>query len=200
LNPAFINSGDYLDLSLQTAFRIRFQVAALQTDRVLIGYYKRMPFPDHSTGFLYYHRDWEAAPLEGSVRLRIASDNTPSSFLSGQDLFLPSGSPWKITLPQLACHENYTQIRDQLLSENLATEEELSQCRNLFADRRLKYPEYILFRFTQEFPVTFHRGGIRLTVVGETLHQIGFSAVFQGSIVDKQENIWNGTSLDDISS
>ncbi|KAJ7110671.1 hypothetical protein C8R44DRAFT_633906, partial [Mycena epipterygia] len=89
-------------------------------------------FPPHSRGFLYYHSDAPAGSLEGSLRFRVTSDNTPSLFPRGQDLLAPWGLPWRIILPQIACHPKYARIREQLLRENLATEGQLSHHRDIF--------------------------------------------------------------------
>jgi hypothetical protein len=59
--------------------------------------------------------------LEGGVRFRVASDKAPSSFDHGHDLLLPSGLPWQIILPQVACYKNLAATRDQLLKEHLVT-------------------------------------------------------------------------------
>ncbi|KAJ6566755.1 hypothetical protein B0H19DRAFT_713692, partial [Mycena capillaripes] len=62
--------------------------------------HQRAPFPPQSSGFLYYHKNPSALPMEGSVRLRVTPDKEPSSFSRGQDLLIPSGCPWQIILPQ----------------------------------------------------------------------------------------------------
>ncbi|KAJ7907546.1 hypothetical protein B0H13DRAFT_1715786 [Mycena leptocephala] len=80
------------------------------------------PFPARSTGFLYYRQEALAAPLEGSIRFRVTSNNAPLSFQHGRDLRLPSGSPWQITLPRIACAKGYSRISEQLLDENLVTQ------------------------------------------------------------------------------
>ncbi|KAJ7035395.1 hypothetical protein C8F04DRAFT_1344255 [Mycena alexandri] len=150
LNQTLIRPGDYLDLSNR-----RLSKAA---------------FPENCTGFLYYHRDSRAAFLEGSIRFRRTSDAQPSSFPTGEDLLLPSGTPWQIILPQVARYSN-GRFCDQLLRENLATTAQLDRCCSLFGTRHIS-PSLIIFRLQQEFPVNFDNG-IRLTlVVGETLLSI----------------------------
>ncbi|KAF8143427.1 hypothetical protein K438DRAFT_1783727 [Mycena galopus ATCC 62051] len=89
---------------------------------------RSIPFPPQSIGFLFYYRDPDAAPLEGSIRFRVVPQNTPTTFHDGHDLLLPSGRPWQITLPQIACRAQYARIRAQLLQEKLATAEQLAQC------------------------------------------------------------------------
>ncbi|KAJ7842953.1 hypothetical protein B0H14DRAFT_3690438 [Mycena olivaceomarginata] len=136
------------------------------------------PFPPRSAGFFYYHRDPDAAPLEGSIRFRVTSDNAPSSFNRGHDLLLPSGLPWQIILPQVACGKSYSRLRDQLLEENLVTAKQLLQCRDIFGEIKRIFPRVVLFRMNQEFPVEF-TGQIALAVVGKVLHRPHWSSLFR---------------------
>ncbi|KAJ7844832.1 hypothetical protein B0H13DRAFT_1546052, partial [Mycena leptocephala] len=66
----------------------------------------------------YYHRDPHATPLEGSLRFRVTADKDTAAF---HDLLLPSGCPWQIILPQLACRSNYSRILNELLEQKLVT-------------------------------------------------------------------------------
>ncbi|KAJ7882287.1 hypothetical protein B0H13DRAFT_928553 [Mycena leptocephala] len=144
-------------------------------------------------GFLYYHKGPQAAPLEGSIRFRITPNRAPSSFALGQDLLWQSGLPWHITLPQVALQNAFIQFRDQLLSECLVTEEELSQCRHIFQGRRIN--GHTIFRLTQEFPVHFESGGVQLFAVADTLLHVGFPYLFRGCIGSIQHDIWNGFGI-----
>ncbi|KAJ7877501.1 hypothetical protein B0H13DRAFT_1893179 [Mycena leptocephala] len=201
LNPARINPADYLDLSHLRSLSIRFPESPSQKPGSINYQWQnpgtkseRIPFPSRSTGFMYYHRDRRAAPLEGSIRFRVVSDNAPSSFRDGRDLLLPSGSPWQISLVQIASLQAYSPICDQLLHENLATPAQLSQCRSLFGDRRID-PALTLFRLTQEFPFKFSMGGLCLMAVGEELHQVRFSNLFKANIGGKIHIPWTGSYL-----
>jgi hypothetical protein len=149
------------------------------------------PFPARSTGFLYYRQEALAAPLEGSIRFRVTSNNAPLSFQHGRDLRLPSGSPWQITLPRIACAKGYSRISEQLLDENLVTQKQLSQCRDIFGDQ-LPSPELTLFRLTQEFPINFTQ--LRLTIVGENaLHVLRLESPFRARFETKMCAPWTGT-------
>jgi hypothetical protein len=200
LNPARINPADYLDLSHLRSLTIRFPESPSQKPGSINYQWQnpgtkseRIPFPSRSTGFMYYHQDRRAAPLEGSIRFRVVSDNAPSSFRDGRDLLLPSGSPWQISLVQIASLQAYSPICDQLLHENLATPAQLSQCRSLFGDRRID-PALTLFHLTQEFPFKFSMGGLCLMAVGEALHQVRFSNLFKANIGRKIHIPWTGMS------
>jgi hypothetical protein len=145
-------------------------------------------------GFFYCNRDLDAAPLEVSVHFRIISHNDPSSFNQGRDLLLPSGVPWQITLPQVACRATYTKIRDQLLEKNLVAAEELTQCLALFWDSERTYPALTLFRLEQEFPVEFS-GEICLTAVGHALHPFTFSVFHLQTTASEYRYPWNGAPI-----
>ncbi|KAF7368337.1 hypothetical protein MVEN_00155100 [Mycena venus] len=197
LNPALLQFRDHLDLSRRQPTTIQFPTS--QSDTLALLCYERhqrldLPFPDRSSGFLYYHRDRHAAPCEGSIRLRVTSDDDPSSFSDGQDLHLLSGCPWQIILPQVACRRNLSRFRDQLLEESLVTEQQIAQCRRVFGDRKRILPETTLFRLAQEFPVSF-TSGIYLTVVGEETHSFSFQEIFGVIYHGKRTFPWAGSAL-----
>ncbi|KAF8134729.1 hypothetical protein K438DRAFT_1947510 [Mycena galopus ATCC 62051] len=199
LNSALLLPSDRLDLSGRKSVSVSFPKSAKDTEGTFSyetpNPEEVTPFPPQSTGFLHYHRDRDAAPLEGSIRFRVTSQRAPLSLHDGYDLLLPSGLPWRITLPQVAYRTNSTTIRDQLLEENLATPEELSQCRDLFGSRRRIRPEYTLFRLNQEFPVKFS-GWLQLTVVGKTTHMLQLNGMFDNSREGSRSCFpWAGSGL-----
>ncbi|KAJ7792880.1 hypothetical protein B0H14DRAFT_3498681 [Mycena olivaceomarginata] len=89
-------------------------------------------------------------------------------FQHGHDLLLPSGLPWQVILPQVACRTTCAGIRDQLLEENLVTAEQLSECLALFGDRDKIYLTPPCFALNQEFAVNFSASS-KPTVVGQAL-------------------------------
>ncbi|KAJ7458473.1 hypothetical protein FB451DRAFT_1406245 [Mycena latifolia] len=111
---------DYLDPSRKTGVRVRFPVLCRVAGYLRYGMLDaaRVPFPD-TRGFLYYHSEPDATPLEGGVRFRVTADNLPASFAGSKDLAAPSGFPWQLSLAQVACHEGYRGIAEQLVHENL---------------------------------------------------------------------------------
>ncbi|KAJ6492581.1 hypothetical protein C8R47DRAFT_1121153 [Mycena vitilis] len=169
LNPALLASTDHLDLSLRHSIDVRFGESRRGTYAVLryrngpsrTGY----PFPDQCAGFLYYHTDAHVLPLGGSVRLRVAPNTQSASFSRGRDLLLPSGAPWQITIPQIACRKQHAVLSAQLLHENLVKEDQLSLARRLFSDSGRISPQWTLFQLGQEFPVDFAQH-LKLTAVG----------------------------------
>ncbi|KAJ7894196.1 hypothetical protein B0H14DRAFT_801699 [Mycena olivaceomarginata] len=102
---------------------------------------------------MYYHkpRDRGAVPAEGAVRFRLAK-NTPGAFGRGRDPRHALWVNWQIMLPYIARLPKHAALRDQLLAEKLVTEQQVLQCRDLFADEKI-VPETTLFRLRQAFPV-----------------------------------------------
>ncbi|KAJ7110593.1 hypothetical protein C8R44DRAFT_856871 [Mycena epipterygia] len=201
--PALLTSGDVLDISRKNTFSIHFSAAGIPSGRgVLLQYGRRkdghIPFPAHSRGFLYYHRKPHAAPLEGSLRFRVTPDDNPSSFPHGQDLLTPWGFPWELILPQIARRGLYSKIQDQLLHENLATEEQFSHCRTLFHSVATIDPQYTLFRLDSTFPLNFS-STMRLTAVGDALYSLKLSPhaerIWRPFNNDWTDSPWSGSAL-----
>ncbi|KAJ7648600.1 hypothetical protein DFH06DRAFT_571342 [Mycena polygramma] len=204
LNPRLIQPGDHLDLSHRLEITLAFPHKQNTTTRSRLVYattfndlskQREVPFPDNSKGFMYFHTQLNAAPLERSIRFRLTSKNDPASFSCGQDLTLPSGAPWQVVLPQLI-NARYHRLRDQLLHEDLVTKEQLSQCRRLFMNRRgassisRLRPSLTMFRLSQEFPVNFDRS-VCLFVVGKMVHRLYLGSIFSGD----RFNPWTGSAL-----
>ncbi|KAF7334990.1 hypothetical protein MVEN_02249200 [Mycena venus] len=97
-------------------------------------------------------------------------------------------------LPQIACRKVYLRIRDQLLEENLVTEQQISQCRRLFDGRGKLFSHSTVFRLSQEFPANFSRE-LHLTVVGsEELLYLNFS-LYRTLADGLQRFPWTGSGL-----
>ncbi|KAF7364169.1 hypothetical protein MSAN_01076200 [Mycena sanguinolenta] len=176
LNSSRLTPSDYLDLSKRDGITVRFPNSPYvrDTPKGKLRYQsvdQHIPFPAQASGFLYYYRDPDAAPLEGSIRFRITPDRSPSSFALGHDLILPSGMPWQVLLIQIACTTQYLRIRDHLLEEKLITEDQLARCNALGIDRRRTIPAATLFRLNQEFALNFGRD-MCLTIVGDMLQSL----------------------------
>ncbi|KAJ7130712.1 hypothetical protein C8R46DRAFT_1236152 [Mycena filopes] len=161
LNPLLLQPSDHIDLSGCRRRAIAFTSAPPKgaTSPSLIYQEPdggRLPFPPQSAGFLYFHRDPDAAPLEAALRFRLTKNASPlpSSFETGQDLLLPTGVPWQLILPKLL-QRPFPMIVEQLLAEELITTTQISRCRSIFGSRRNMTPAFLLFRLGQEFPVDF---------------------------------------------
>ncbi|KAJ7136282.1 hypothetical protein C8R46DRAFT_1361156 [Mycena filopes] len=197
LSPSSIMPTDCLDVSGRDLISIQFlNAASIKVQpRVKFGY--GLPFPAGCTGFLYYHRDTNAAPLEGGLRFRLGS--TDNSFPSvGADLMMPNGLPWQVTLLQLS-HPGYGRVADQLLREHLITPVQLSRCREMVNGQTIT-PALTLFRPTQEFPVDFTEMTSTFAVVGtESLRRFRKTGIFhfRVSIAGKRvlRNTLSGSAL-----
>ncbi|KAJ7446324.1 hypothetical protein FB451DRAFT_1291876 [Mycena latifolia] len=207
LKPSLIKSTDYLDLSHKVTAAVSFPAASspriygihyAQTARKSLGPSPskgtaHVPFPDHARGFLYYRADPAGEPLAGGIRLRVTPDAEPSSFDRGEDLLAPSGFPWQIILPQVACRTSYAWIREQLLYENLATQEHFLRCQTMFGGTGSTYPQHLLFRVDSPFLVNFS-STIYLTVVGPTaLHPLDLTHLVRVS--GKNFFPWTGSAI-----
>ncbi|KAJ7720049.1 hypothetical protein B0H16DRAFT_1432477 [Mycena metata] len=182
LNSKLLHPADYMDLSGRKCIYLGFS-HKLYGDydshpEALFHYFEttqRIAFPDKCAGFLYYHRDSHAAPLEGGLRFRCTPDRRPTSFSRGHDLLWPNGIPWQVLLPQLA-RPRYREFAAELLLEKLAPQTQILRCRELFGAAKV-VPSRILFRLGQEFPVDF-ASPITLTVVAEKRHRLFIPVIF----------------------
>ncbi|KAJ7128816.1 hypothetical protein C8R43DRAFT_1134396 [Mycena crocata] len=163
----------------------------------------RIPFPNDTHGFLYYHSEPHLASLEGSLRFRVTPDTDPTSvILQGHDLLLPSGLSWQRNLPQLACHTERLGLRKQLLRDRLVTTNQLERCGEIFAQRG-SIPFTILFRLDSLFLVDFVRA-LRVAVVGqspsphrkekETIHYVTLHGIFSDEVDGVCFHPWTGMS------
>ncbi|KAJ7155338.1 hypothetical protein C8R46DRAFT_1356535 [Mycena filopes] len=167
LNPLSIQRSDYLDLSRRTKVSIGLTESpnARPTFRYLWNK-RKVPFPNRTAGFLYYHRDTHAAPLECALRFRLSESPhmTRALFLRGRDLLLPTGLPWEVTLPRLTRH-SFRRLAEHLVREELVTPKQIEDCHCMLSWRSLR-SSIMLFRLGQSFPVDFARSP-RFTLVGE---------------------------------
>ncbi|KAJ7021214.1 hypothetical protein C8F04DRAFT_1274045 [Mycena alexandri] len=115
----------------------------------------------------FYTTFRDASPFEGSLRLRLSSDNMPSSFGKGRDLLGPSGFPWQTNLLQIARVSRWHRVCEQLLKENLVTTAQLAWCRDPSLPATI--PSLSLFRLSQEFPIICG-GQNTFAFIGEGVH------------------------------
>ncbi|KAJ7458590.1 hypothetical protein FB451DRAFT_581593 [Mycena latifolia] len=199
LTPSRLKPSDYLDLSHSRSIAPAFPASrSASGDQLLLityGYRSqntRIPFPANTRGFLYYRSGHPLAPLSGSIRFRLTLDDSPSSFARGTDLMGPSGFPWRILLAQVACRRSYTWIAEQLVHENLVTQQQLSQCRDLFGQKNRIFPEYTLFHLDSAFLVNFS-SPVTLTVVGEELYDMKLDPLRQR--LPTSSFTWSGSAI-----
>ncbi|KAJ7732360.1 hypothetical protein DFH07DRAFT_144192, partial [Mycena maculata] len=118
------------------------------------------PFPPQACGYLYYHPPPPRAPLGGSLRLRVSSDDA-----LGSDLMLPNGLPWEIVLPRIVRYKHCVGALQRLLEDGLLTTTTVEHCRNVFAGRPL-IPRQLIFHLEQPFALSMEQSKLQLTIVG----------------------------------
>ncbi|KAK7044904.1 hypothetical protein R3P38DRAFT_2881558 [Favolaschia claudopus] len=176
LDHSLLQSNDRLNFSNHRLIRLRF--SALPDQTCVIPHdikSRKSSFPNDTKGFLYYRHDRDAAFLGGNLRLRITNSGDPASFAEGADFVTPTGMPWQISLPQLTIQQDhFPGVVDQLLGDGLVTHEQVSRCRELFADMPKVFPSRVLFRMKQKFRTSLH-GKLKLHVVGhDAVHYLEY--------------------------
>ncbi|KAJ7084210.1 hypothetical protein C8R44DRAFT_894183 [Mycena epipterygia] len=168
LNPKLLTSADFLDISHKKNVFVHFASSGVPSGSGTVLCYDAVhPIPSHARGFFYYHSETHATPLQCCVRFRITPDNTALSFPRGEDLRTPSGLLWQIPLPRIAVQKGYSKLRQQLLHENLTTEEDLSLARDVFRGQRPP-PHNIVFNLDSTFLIKFSEYLI-LHVIGDAV-------------------------------
>ncbi|KAJ6518586.1 hypothetical protein DFH09DRAFT_1363936 [Mycena vulgaris] len=199
LDPSRIQRADHLDLSQRGEVAIQL-ACSLRSGRLVYTYAtpggptRRIGFPHGTRGFLYYHSDPHAGPLEGCLRFRITANNSPASFAHGQDLLGRSGLPWQISLAQVACNRSYAAISAQLVYENLATKEQLEKCRTLFPRASAICPRTTLFRLDSTFLLKFS-SKLVLTLVADAVHTLGLQSLCTEHGPDGTFFPWTGSAV-----
>ncbi|RDB31068.1 hypothetical protein Hypma_000039 [Hypsizygus marmoreus] len=174
LDPSRLQDNDFLDLGngvsrtrlgTSTPTVLHRSASSSPPERrrsnILIDYHGRAgldhPFPTHTRGFLYYHRDPELPPISGAVRFRLTAAAHASSFSAGMDLMLPDGrTPWAIWLVTVANAAKYVGLKQILLFDGLVAPELLEYCRHLGARSEASNGltsmyRHMLFRLDQPF-------------------------------------------------
>ncbi|KAJ7056809.1 hypothetical protein C8F01DRAFT_1155123 [Mycena amicta] len=170
-----LQSSDFIDVAGGHKLQVRFpgdhpplRLTYQHSDAV------STPFPPNARGYLYYHAPHPSAPLSGSIRLRIDSDNA-----LGTDLLLPDGLPWQIVLPTLVHSKNGAGALRQLISESLVDSETIASCRAVFSGWSAIRPKCLFFAIDQPFAIPMTVENVFLTVVGkEKLERLRLRSLF----------------------
>jgi hypothetical protein len=125
-----------------------------------------IPFPPHTSGFLYYHQPQDAPLLAGQLRFRLTPDRLPQSFSQGKDCLTPEGDAWKIPLIVLHHFETHRYIYRQLRLDGFVSDALHSKLANIeFVPRNTGI---FLHSLHQVFPVDFATTYLRFFVVGDS--------------------------------
>ncbi|KAF5357411.1 hypothetical protein D9758_005954 [Tetrapyrgos nigripes] len=172
VTPSTLTSDDYLDLSGQTNFRMKYQNTAL-CDRINWGivYGEHQPFPDNTKGFFYYHSPQPKAPsFAGDVRFRVCPSNDPISFPEGVDLVRRDGLPWEITNWGFALEKRFSAWGDELVKTGTMHKEAHKSCRRLATQKQIvNAPHNVAyaFEFKQPFPLQIGRDSVSIWISDE---------------------------------
>jgi hypothetical protein len=108
LAPTKLDASDWMDLSLRRIQRINLHDEASDTRgaiRNVIYRPRRVPFPGHTTGFLYLHVPDPDHPIGAQLRFRVVPEPDPTAFAAGHDLRLEDGTVWTKWLPPILHQE-----------------------------------------------------------------------------------------------
>ncbi|KAJ7215050.1 hypothetical protein GGX14DRAFT_610131 [Mycena pura] len=161
LRPENLKSSDFIDLAGGRKLVVYFGGddpplrLAYDSSRLVTR------FPPHARGYLYYHPPPPHAPMGGSIRLRVNSDDA-----SGSDLLRPNGLPWQLGLPQLVKYGHCAGALRQLRADGLVDAVTVARCRALFAHQQYVTRRHLLFSLAQPFPLAMRQAELRLTIVG----------------------------------
>ncbi|TFK52877.1 hypothetical protein OE88DRAFT_1313113 [Heliocybe sulcata] len=136
----------------------------------------RLSFPSETQGFLYWHLESDAPALAGQVRFRITTSSDPATFAGGQDLQLPDGRTWNISIFDIVRRSKYAACRAQLLSDKLVTEALLDTALDVSAPdgKTIERPysdSVFIWKFGQIFPVELGSNSIYAWVLGSSSGQ-----------------------------
>jgi hypothetical protein len=129
--------------------------------------HRRLPFPNRTQGFFYYHNPLRNIPTTGELRFRTTTSNDPSTFASGTDLLSPKSLPWRIPLQVIAKVKYLSGLRQFLLEDDHVTAEVMQQCAQSYDDAAIKPHQKSRFihSFGQVFNLEFSSCRLSLFVV-----------------------------------
>ncbi|TFK46204.1 hypothetical protein OE88DRAFT_1739660 [Heliocybe sulcata] len=174
LNQTRLDATDFVDLSGRMNKSLRFPVAPEQPG-LQMRYFgsgsNSVPFPPDSQGFLYWHLDPDAPPILGQVRFRTTASSDPATFPNGQDLQLPDGGTWNISLFDIARRSRYSGLRVYLLSERLVTAKVLYAALTISGSqgKQIFHPatgSVLIWKFGQRFVVDLQNLAVVPWIIG----------------------------------
>ncbi|KZT24299.1 hypothetical protein NEOLEDRAFT_1135069 [Neolentinus lepideus HHB14362 ss-1] len=174
LNPQNLSPEDFVVLSgrMTPLVRLRADLGRCPFWQLLYSAHHKH-FPDDTQGFFYWHTDPGAPVLAGQVRFRVTNSKDPASFQGGQDLRLPGGDPWRVSLFDVARYTQYKVLRSVLLSDGLVTRDHLDSALRVLrsASPGSKHPDYesnIIWRFGQVIRVSLELTSFSVWVVSDS--------------------------------
>ncbi len=162
LNPKALTESDFRDLSNKNSLNSPGRGHYLHYFRIISKTY--IPFPDKTTGFLYYWTHSDLPATAGQIRFRLTSTNDPSLFESGSDLHRPDGTPWAIPLARLVrLHGSDSGYIQMLLNDGLVSKELIrSKYFRLYEKLCLRATSVLIESFDDVFPLSFPRSALSI--------------------------------------
>ncbi|KAJ2914709.1 hypothetical protein MD484_g5712, partial [Candolleomyces efflorescens] len=159
------------------------------TNGHVLPYGSHLPFPEGTSGFLYFRRPKPCPNLAfGSLRFRMVPKNDPALFEAGHDLvYEKTGTPWEIHLISLKSIGRYAGIYNVLITDGTISDEDdlkltqmLESAKGFKALERQpkKVLESILDTFTLDFST---RSGIFLVLDSSSMYKFDLYPVWTRS-------------------
>ncbi|PBK71655.1 hypothetical protein ARMSODRAFT_1016663 [Armillaria solidipes] len=160
LNPKALTESDFRDLSGKKSL----SSPGHWFHYVRIKPKTYVPFPDKTTGFLYYWTHSDLPATAGQVRFRLTSTNDPSLFESGSDLHKLDGTPWAIPLGRLLrVHGSDSGYVQMLLDDGLVSKDLIrSKYFHLYEKLLLRANSVLIESPDDVFPVSFPRSTLSI--------------------------------------
>ncbi|KAF5351315.1 hypothetical protein D9758_008068 [Tetrapyrgos nigripes] len=172
LIPAQLTSNDYLDISGKSAVNVTYRNASCPDLHWEHPELKKLPFPNKSHGFFYYHSPENALNVAGGLRFRVCPSSDPKMFQQGHDLLKRNGFPWEVPNWSIALNESYHPFGEELLKSGVIRTGALDLCRKLASpfELRTQPTSPIIYALKQPFPVTLGQKRTQLWITnGEKL-------------------------------
>ncbi|KAF9063888.1 hypothetical protein BDP27DRAFT_1405591 [Rhodocollybia butyracea] len=174
LNPEKLVKSDFIDLRQQAHIAVRYRSISSMLCPYLLRPTKAtviaaQPFPAGTHGYLYLHRPLNVHPCAARLRFRICDNSLPpqEAFSRGNDLLLPKGAPWEISLLQLLTSASISNFRESFLLDGFTSEETLSQMDGLLEAHKkgTRFHSRLIFSFGQPFSVSMGQRSAKFGVV-----------------------------------
>ncbi|KDQ57788.1 hypothetical protein JAAARDRAFT_275537 [Jaapia argillacea MUCL 33604] len=123
LLPEKLSRSDFLDLS--SCMEIVFLRSGKPTCTLYYNPLGRTgqptQFPRHTRGFLYLAREPGIPTPESTIRFRVTNVSHPLTFFTGQDLLLPTGTPWEVPVSAVLASRQYRYFANILARDGIVS-------------------------------------------------------------------------------
>ncbi|KAF5351331.1 hypothetical protein D9758_008024 [Tetrapyrgos nigripes] len=168
--PNELTSNDYLDISGKRNVDINYRNARCHRIHWECSSHPqpstKIPFPEKTHGFFYYHLLQNAPLFAGGMRFRVCSSNDIRTFQDGHDLLRRNGFPWEISNWDFLLLEKYRSLSDKLVEAGAIHPGTLELCSTLASQAQLRHPPFnpIVYSLKQPFAMLIGKGLTRIWV------------------------------------